>query len=278
MPCDRQRLSVSDVTDENDLEETPSSYPSSPILSPRSTKEPTEDEETIEHFKREVADVWDGTKFDDADCERFLRARQMDVKKASSMFKQYARWRIDEGIDSLSVEDVQSEIRKQKLLLHGFDNHGQPTIVVYPGRHIPKESDPGTCLKLAVFIIEAAIRNMPNDVSKFAVVCDCKEFSLGKMDHTLTKMGVAVLQNYYPERLGAVYVINQPLVISVVWKFIKPLLDPSTREKVHFLSSKKDLLNFFLPEQLLEHMGGSSTKVYEDLDYGLDTLQKPISL
>lgn len=48
------------------------------------------------------------------------------------------RWRIDEGIDSLSVEDVQSEIRKQKLLLHGFDNHGQPTIVVYPGRHIPK--------------------------------------------------------------------------------------------------------------------------------------------
>lgn len=49
-----------------------------------------QDEETIEHFKREVADVWDGTKFDDADCERFLRARQMDVKKASSMFKQYA--------------------------------------------------------------------------------------------------------------------------------------------------------------------------------------------
>lgn len=79
-----------------------------------------------------------------------------------------------------------------------------------------QESDPGTCLKLAVFIIEAAIRkyvfhgtflyqlngctSMPNDVSKFAVVCDCKEFSLGKMDHTLTKMGVAVLQNYYPER------------------------------------------------------------------------------
>lgn len=88
----------------------------------------------------------------------------------------------------------------------------------------------------------------------------------------------------YLARLGAVYVINQPLVISVVWKFIKPLLDPSTREKVHFLSSKKDLLNFFLvrayairhskffqPEQLLEHMGGSSTKVYEDLDYGLPT-------
>lgn len=39
-------------------------------------------------------------------------------------------------------------------------------------------------------------------------------------------------QNYYPERLGAFYIINAPWMFPVVWKVVKSWLDPRTQSKV----------------------------------------------
>lgn len=41
-----------------------------------------------------------------------------------------------------------------------------------------------------------------------------------------------VLQNYYPERLGAAFIVFTPLLFSMVWKVIKHWLDQVTVSKV----------------------------------------------
>lgn len=40
------------------------------------------------------------------------------------------------------------------------------------------------------------------------------------------------MQNYYPERLGKVFLIHVPYIFMKVWKIIYPFIDQKTKKKV----------------------------------------------
>ena len=73
------------------------------------------------------------------------------------------------------------------------------------------------------------------------------------------KMASAISQNYYPERLGKLYLINAPWGFSSVFSVIKGFLDPVTVNKIHVLGSgyQKELLEQVPKENLPEQFGGS---------------------
>ncbi len=66
-------------------------------------------------------------------------------------------------------------------------------------------------------------------------------------------------QNYYPERLGRMYLINTNWLFTGVWRMVRPLLDPVTVEKIHVLGGnyQKDLLAQIPAENLPKEFGGS---------------------
>lgn len=68
----------------------------------------------------------------------------------------------------------------------------------------------------------------------------------------------AVSQNYYPERLGKLYVINAPWGFSSVFSVVKRFLDPVTVNKIHILGSgyEKELLAQVPAENLPKEFGG----------------------
>jgi hypothetical protein len=68
-----------------------------------------------------------------------------------------------------------------------------------------------------------------------------------------------VSQNYYPERLGKLYVINAPWGFSTVFSVVKRFLDPVTVNKIHILGSgyEKELLAQVPAENLPKQFGGS---------------------
>lgn len=68
----------------------------------------------------------------------------------------------------------------------------------------------------------------------------------------------AVSQNYYPERLGKLYVINAPWGFATVFSFVKRFLDPVTVNKIHILGSgyEKELLAQVPAENLPKIFGG----------------------
>lgn len=68
----------------------------------------------------------------------------------------------------------------------------------------------------------------------------------------------AMSQNYYPERLGKLYLINAPWGFSGVWSVVKAWLDPVTVEKIHVLSSsyQAELLKQVPAENLPKEFGG----------------------
>lgn len=69
----------------------------------------------------------------------------------------------------------------------------------------------------------------------------------------------AISQNYYPERLGKMYVINAPWGFSGVFSVVKKFLDPVTSAKIHVLGSgyKSELLAQVPAENLPKAFGGS---------------------
>lgn len=68
-----------------------------------------------------------------------------------------------------------------------------------------------------------------------------------------------VSQNYYPERLGKLYLINAPWGFSSVFGVVKGYLDPVTVEKINVLGSgyQSELLKQVPSENLPKQYGGT---------------------
>ena len=68
-----------------------------------------------------------------------------------------------------------------------------------------------------------------------------------------------VSQNYYPERLGKLYIVNAPWGFATVFSVVKGFLDPVTVNKIHVLGSgyQAELLKQIPKENLPEILGGS---------------------
>jgi len=71
---------------------------------------------------------------------RFLRARDLDVEKASAMFLKYLKWRhsfVPNG--SISLSQVPNQIAQDKAFAQGHDKIGRPILLVFGGRHFQKK-------------------------------------------------------------------------------------------------------------------------------------------
>jgi CRAL/TRIO domain len=68
----------------------------------------------------------------------------------------------------------------------------------------------------------------------------------------------AISQNYYPERLGKLYIINAPWGFSSVFAVVKRFLDPVTVAKIHVLGTgyQRELLSQVPAENLPRQVGG----------------------
>ncbi|XWS54102.1 hypothetical protein CRYUN_Cryun10bG0059500 [Craigia yunnanensis] len=75
---------------------------------------------------------------DDLMIRRFLRARDLDIEKASTMFLKYLSWRktfLPKGF--ISESEISSQLAPNKLCMQGLDKQGRPIVVTFGGRHKP---------------------------------------------------------------------------------------------------------------------------------------------
>jgi hypothetical protein len=91
-------------------------------------------------------------------------------------------------------------------------------------------------------------------------IMDLKGVGIAKATSVYGYLGAvsAISQNYYPERLGKMYIINAPWGFSGVFSVVKKFLDPVTSAKIHVLGSgyEKELLAQIPAENLPKALGG----------------------
>jgi hypothetical protein len=73
---------------------------------------------------------------DDFMIRRFLRARDLDIEKASALFLKYLSWRKEfVPNDTISPSEIPNDLAHDKLFMQGQDKLGRPIVVVFGGRH-----------------------------------------------------------------------------------------------------------------------------------------------
>lgn len=92
-------------------------------------------------------------------------------------------------------------------------------------------------------------------------VMDLKGVTLTKVPqvYSYVRQVSVISQNYYPERLGKLYMINAPWGFSTVWSVVKGWLDPVTVAKINILGSgyQSELLKQVPAESLPKAFGGT---------------------
>ncbi|KZZ92417.1 Sec14 cytosolic factor [Moelleriella libera RCEF 2490] len=208
---------------------------------------------------------------------RFLRARKWDVTLSKAMFVDTEKWRKETNLDAtVPIWDYpeKPEISKYYLqFYHKTDKDGRPIYIETLG---------GIDLN-AMYKITTAERMLTNLAVEYervgdprlpacsrkagklletcCTIMDLKGVTLTKVPsvYAYVRQASVISQNYYPERLGKLFMINAPWGFSTVWSAVKGWLDPVTVNKIHILGGgyKSELLKHIDAQNLPKNLGGT---------------------
>lgn len=213
---------------------------------------------------------------------RFLRARGFDVPESAIMLQEYLKWRLSfrlkEVCEVVRFPWIQELRRVYPHGYHGVDRIGRPIYIERVGK-----SDMTAALKIAPLDHLLAYWVQQYEYSRRVVMPACSvaagrrveqgvsvvDLSGMKMSHCgsrcrkVMRQLAKLSQDYFPEMLGAMVVVNAPSVFTPVWSLIKSIVDKKTVSKIHLISSsskhwKQYLQQLVDPSQLPEFLGGTA--------------------
>ncbi|KAJ7242753.1 CRAL-TRIO domain-containing protein [Mycena haematopus] len=205
-----------------------------------------------------AAGAYNEARHDDATLLRFLRARKFDVPKTKEMLLASEKWRKEFGVDELVKTFDFTEVAEVDKYLpqyyHNMDKRlGNLDVKAMYActtqerllQHLVVEYEAFLTSRLA-----ACSTAIGHPVETSLSILDLGGVSLSSFIRVKDYVAAAthIGQNYYPECMGAFYVVNAPMGFSTVWHAVKPWLDEVTVEKVHVLGGPKE----YTPELLAQ--------------------------
>ncbi|KAG0276885.1 cytosolic factor, phosphatidylinositol/phosphatidylcholine transfer protein [Linnemannia exigua] len=216
-----------------------------------------EQQHTLDEFKDliKAEGIFVPERHDDHYVLRFLRARKFSIPNTHKMFVDCENWRkelqVDTLIDTFVFEEEEAVRNCYPRYYHNIDKAGRPIYIEHVGvidiKTLFKVTDEERMTKQHVLSYEKLIRDRMPACSKLAgrhieqccTILDLKGVSLRQFANAFgfIKRTSAIAQNYYPEMMGKMYVINAPMMFTSVWGMVKPLLDEVTVKKIVILGS-----------------------------------------
>ena len=218
----------------------------------------SEEDEKLGKLKDEIIKSkiqYNSLVFDDNYLIRFLRASKCDVEQSFEMFKKCVEWRKNEKIDEIHLYDYKEEL--EVLSLHPRSYHKTDKL----GRPIHYELlanlNMGEVLELTSIdrIIKYNVKKIDYVMHTYFPICskkvnrnvyqtvnitDMKDFSLyqiGRNIYDYIQADSVIMQEYYPEILGKVYILNTGYIFMGIWAIIKTFLNEATTNRVSFPGS-----------------------------------------
>lgn len=197
---------------------------------------------------------------DDFMIRRFLRARDLDIDKASALLLKYLGWRrafMPNGY--ISASEIPNELAQNKLFMQGQDKKGRPITVVYGARHKPYKGNLEEFKRFVVYSLEKICASMPGGEEKFISIADIEGWGYTNSDIRAYLAALSILQDCYPERLGKLFLVHVPYVFMTAWKVVYPFIDSKTKKKIIFVENKNiksTLLGDIDENQLPDVYGG----------------------
>ncbi|UJR11247.1 hypothetical protein I4U23_015429 [Adineta vaga] len=208
---------------------------------------------------------------------RFLRARKWNVAHTIKSILEMLKWRMDNHVDSiLEQENVKERMDNLRKIVpnahHGYTKVDRPLYIEKSGLiHVDKILDSYSVEELIechIYWLEfysqltrERSRQIGKHIESFAIAYDlhgCK-LDMRKILPVL-KQSLFIDDNYYPERLGQLFIINPPMIFPILWNLVKHWLDPVTKTKILVIKKGPEtaatLLQHIDSDQLPREYGG----------------------
>mmetsp|Transcript_1114 Transcript_1114/g.2298 ORF Transcript_1114/g.2298 Transcript_1114/m.2298 type:complete len:628 (+) Transcript_1114:483-2366(+) len=181
---------------------------------------------------------------------RFVRARDACVDKALEMLVAMLNWRLKEGVDGILESGFEFPEGPEVLQFyphahHKVDKLGRPVYIVRMGL-----IDPGALLqvttmerlernhvheweKLLHIRFPACSQEVGRRIHSSTSVFDLDGVSLYQFHsaRTMLQRVLALDQDFYPEHLGELILVNTPWIFKSIWSMIVPWLGKRTQRK-----------------------------------------------
>lgn len=195
---------------------------------------------TIEGVRSLLTDN-ENERASDAMVERYLCAVQGhggDVeKKASRRLKETLAWWDRENPAAMYCPACYHESYAGHYMhVVCYDMVGRPTI--YSCLEHAENKDIEDNRKHIISTFETAIELMGDTASSWNWVLDLHGFRMVDCNPRLAKIFLHLAADHYPERLGNIFLVDAPKIFSGFWSVISPFIDPKTKQKIEFVSTK----------------------------------------
>lgn len=193
---------------------------------------------------------------------RFARARDASIEKATELLRECMEWRRSYKPQTITEADVSDILQLGTVYMAGVCKAGRPVMYMTPGAENPFPAS--MRVKLMVFLLEETHRR--GHTALTWVFDFSKLGKRGKDEHSAVtrKETMHILQNYYPERLGALYMINTPWYFRALATIVWPFIDKRTREKIFLSAKANELPQHIDATELVEAFGGQRRLVAPD--------------
>jgi len=192
---------------------------------------------------------------------RHLRANQWSIEKTIDHITRTMDWRREMNVkhiisqnpeDLLGMRDVRDIMVEYPHWHRRYDKQGRPVLYKQYGRFetaslLGKTTFEGlvdyhvweqeACMEMC----RESTRRTGQIVETFTAVIDIAGMQLRQIGTSFMKIIQAVAdvdQKYYPETMGAFFVINCPSAFPFVWRAVKAFLDPVVASKIQVISSR----------------------------------------
>ncbi|ODM90692.1 SEC14-like protein 2 [Orchesella cincta] len=214
---------------------------------------------TLDKFRAQVMPLLkDSYMKHDTYLIRWLRARNFDINSAEAMLRQNLKWRRENAIDSMRTEDWSDIASDFHVTIDTYDKTGRPigVIDIYDW-DIRRAVIQGKGARMLRYLT-SRVENITGQVYE-------RQEQLGMTVTQIVVMGSAagfnviqhacpgclplwiqfalMIENYYPEILDELIVIDAPPAIQIVLEAIKPfitrfqIVDVNSRLKLKMLNS-----------------------------------------
>lgn len=199
----------------------------------------------------------DACLFPQGTWERYLRATNNDITEARRRLASTLQWRIQNGMDRiLSNPHPNFHVLKQYYphAYHLRGINGEPVYYECPSKiDLPALKSAGLTLDhllhhyalVTEFMWTHISPHQEGPSSRGITVIDLDGMRLRDFAGevvTFVKRAASFTGEHYPERSGTIYILNAPSFFQLIWRAVKPLVDPVTLAKVKVVDSnnKKD--------------------------------------
>ncbi len=228
------------------------------------------DEKVIDNFE----------VYDDLFLLRFLRARKFDLVKTMEMFKKFINWRVEKNVDDLRENFfLENLIEVKKLYPHGYhrtDKLGRPIYIeLYDKTDVKglfKITTEENMVKYYIkqyerqmkYIFPACSAVVQKPIEQSCTILDANEIGITSLVGPIKgflKLASDIGQDYYPEMLGKMTIVNVGFLFRAIWSMVKGFIDPKTQAKITLLKSnyKDELLKLVDEDKLPSFFGGKCT-------------------